>query len=53
MAYVLITAFAKATLYNLWHNQWACADCIEWRWKGEACPAMRATFPVRSALMTH
>jgi hypothetical protein len=38
----MTTAFPKATLYNLWHSQWVCADCIEWCWEGEACPALRA-----------
>jgi hypothetical protein len=29
MRKVMITALTKATLYNLRHSKWACADCIE------------------------
>jgi hypothetical protein len=38
----MITALTKDALYNLWHSWWACADCIERCWQGEARPAMRA-----------
>jgi hypothetical protein len=38
----MTTVFTKDALYNLWHSQWDCADCIERRWEGEARPAMRA-----------
>jgi hypothetical protein len=27
---------------GLRHSGWACADCIERCWQGEACPAARA-----------
>jgi hypothetical protein len=36
----MTTAFARATLYNLWHSLWDCADCIEWRCKSGARPAL-------------
>jgi hypothetical protein len=38
----MTTAFTKATLYNLWHREQVCADCIQWCCEGEARPAMRA-----------
>jgi hypothetical protein len=49
----MITAIAKAALYNLWLSSGFSADCIEGCWQGEARPALRAKAIYKGCRQVH